>query len=99
MFEYKKFKVSSGDEKVKVAKGILKKLIEIADSEPYWKVVEGTLGLKEREAKEVLLFLESIGELTIRRAKNGRRLYVLTLRERKENPQTLDKWLKVSKTV
>ncbi|ASJ17169.1 hypothetical protein A3L04_08855 [Thermococcus chitonophagus] len=99
MLEYKKFKVAHGDEKVKIAKEILKRLIELAHAEPYWEVVERTLGLREGEAKGVLIFLENMGELKIRRAKNGRKLYVLTLRERRKNPQTLDMWLKVSKIV
>ena len=96
MLEYKKFKISSGEEKIELARRILKKLIELVDSEPYWEAVEKNVGLKEKEAKEVLLFLERVGELKIRRAKNGRRLYVLTLRDRKENPQTLEKWVKIS---
>ncbi|WP_048146769.1 hypothetical protein [Pyrococcus abyssi] len=93
--EYKKFKVSSKEEKLTIAKRILKELIKLSESEPYWEEVDRKLGIKEGEAKEVLLFLEDAGEIRIRRAKNGRRLYVLTLRALKENPVTLDRWIKL----
>ncbi|AFK22461.1 hypothetical protein Py04_0869 [Pyrococcus sp. ST04] len=94
---YKKFKVTSGEEKIRAATLILKELTKLAGNEPYWDAVKENLGLKENEAKEVLLFLEEVGKLKIKRARNGRRLFVLTLKERKENPQTLDKWIKINR--
>lgn len=78
--EYRRFKTSTGSVKASIAKSILKELIKFSGEEPYWERVEGELKIKEYEAKEVLLFLESIGEIKIRRSKNGRRLYVLTLK-------------------
>ncbi|AEC52459.1 hypothetical protein PNA2_1544 [Pyrococcus sp. NA2] len=93
--EYKKFKVSSGERKISAAREILNELIKLAGEGHYWEIVEKELGIKEGEAKEVLLFLEEMGEIRIRKAKNGRRLYVLTLKLLKRNPVTLDRWVNI----
>lgn len=59
----------------------------------FWDGV-AALGLRERDVKALLSFLEERGKLRIRRGRDGRRLYVLTLRELRKSPVKLDEWLR-----
>ncbi|AEH24627.1 hypothetical protein [Pyrococcus yayanosii] len=89
----KLFKMTRGEEKIKVGRKILRELAKFSYEEPFWKAVTEKLGISERDVKDIMLFLEDAGVLRIRKSRDGRRLYVLTLRELREHPVTLDKWL------
>ena len=54
-------------------------------------------GIGEKDIKDALRFLEERGEVRIKRSVDGRRLYVSTLKDIRENPVRLDRWLPISK--
>ncbi|RLF78510.1 hypothetical protein DRN34_01930 [Thermococci archaeon] len=92
--EIKKFKLSRGDKKIKVAWSIIKKIAKYSHAEPYWDFLKENFGIREKDIKEIMRFLEESGELEIHRSVDGKRLYVSTLKDIKENPVKLDRWLK-----
>ncbi|USS40540.1 hypothetical protein NF865_09620 [Thermococcus aggregans] len=92
--EIKKFKLSRGNEKIKIAWSIIRKAAKYAHVEPYWDFLKENFGIKEKDIKEIMRFLEENGELEIHRSVDGKRLYVSTLKDIKENPVRLDRWLR-----
>jgi len=93
---YRHYRLARGEEKVELARKILFELAKHFNKEPFWEEVK-RLGLRPDKVKEVMLFLEERGELEIRRSSDGKRLWVLTLRNIKRNPVKLDRWLSTSK--
>lgn len=81
-----------GRGKVQKAWETVRKASAYAFSGSFWESAKKA-GLKEREIKNALILLEGAGEITIKRSRDGRRLYVLTLRELKKNPVRLDRWI------
>ncbi len=59
----------------------------------FWGCLKARTGIREDRIKEVMLYLEEIGELKIMRSIDGRRLYVSTLRGVRRAPVKLDEWL------
>lgn len=92
--EIKKFKVVKGNEKIKIAWKVIRSAAKYSNREPFWEFLREQFGIKDREIKEIMLFLEEAGELEIKRSQDGKRLYVSTLKDIKENPIKLDQWLK-----
>ena len=72
---------------------LVKEAAKYSHREPYWELMRKRFGIRERDIKDALRFLEAQGELRIRRSIDGRRLYVLTLRDIRKNPVRLDRWL------
>jgi len=91
----KRFKVARNGERVTLAWQLVRELAKFSREEPFWEFVRG-LGLKPETAKEAMLFLEERGELDIKRSRDGKRLWVSTLRDIRENPIKLDRWLKLT---
>ncbi|NJE07916.1 hypothetical protein E3E31_05170 [Thermococcus sp. M39] len=92
--EIKKFKVARGNEKIKTAWRIIRNTAKYSNREPFWEFLQEQFGIRDREIKEIMLFLEETNELKIKRSQDGKRLYVSTLKDIKENPVKLDQWLK-----
>ncbi|WP_324736160.1 hypothetical protein VFC49_03305 [Thermococcus sp. SY098] len=92
--EIKKFRVVRGYEKIKIAWKVIRGAAKYSNKEPFWEFLRKEFGIKDREIKEIMLFLEEVGELEIKRSQDGKRLYVSTLKDIKENPVKLDQWLK-----
>ncbi|WP_457742907.1 hypothetical protein [Thermococcus sp.] len=88
---YARFRVEK-NRKLEFAREIVRELARHSWKEPFWKTVR-KLGLREEHVKEVMLFLEENGEIEIRRSSDGKRLWVLTLRDIRRNPVKLDRWL------
>ena len=86
------FRVGSGEEKKKLAWELVRELAERSSEGRFWETVR-ELGLRPDHVKEVMLFLEENGEIGIRRSSDGKRLWVLTLRDIRRNPVKLDRWL------
>ena len=89
---WRRYRLARGKEKLKLAHELVKELARHSNKEPFWGEVR-KLGLKPDRVKRVMLFLEENGELEIKRSVDGRRLWVLTLRDIKRNPVRLDRWL------
>jgi len=89
---FKAYLAARGNEKVELAHRLA---IELAGytADRFWDRVAAA-GLRERDVKGLLSFLDGRGKLRIRRGRDGRRLYVLTLRELRKNPVKLDEWLR-----
>ncbi len=92
----KRFRVSSGKKKVDVAWKIVREAARYARYEPYWRFLKENFNVQARDVKEAILFLEEHGEIEIKRAVDGRHLYVSTLKDIRENPVKLDRWLKLT---
>lgn len=62
---------------------------------PIWETIRKSTGLKEHEMKEILNYLEEKGEIEIKRAKDGKKLYASTIRsmKRKSKEIPLDMWI------
>ncbi len=90
------FKIAKGREKRKLAWKVVKEAARYSRTEPYWDFLKKNFDVRERDIKEAMLFLEEIGELEIMRSLDGRRLYVSTLKDIRENPVKLDRWLKLT---
>ncbi|WP_010477109.1 hypothetical protein [Thermococcus zilligii] len=80
------------DTKIKRAWRIVREASMYSLSGNFWEEVKKA-GLNEDEIKNALVLLEEAGEIRIRRGQDGRKLYVLTLRDIRRNPIKLDKWL------
>ncbi|WP_297074344.1 hypothetical protein [Thermococcus sp.] len=89
---YKRFRIEKNGEKDKLANHLIREVAKLSYKEPFWETVK-KLGLKPEAVKEAMLYLEEMGEIEIKRASDGRRLWVLTLRDIKRNPVRLDRWL------
>jgi len=90
------FRVEKGQKKLQIARDIVQELARHSHREPFWETVR-ELGLRPDHVKEVMLFLEENGEIKIRRSSDGKRLWVLTLRDIRRNPIRLDRWLALKK--
>ncbi|WP_099211611.1 hypothetical protein [Thermococcus henrietii] len=93
---YRRYRLAKGDEKRKLARELVMKLSRYSHREPFWDEVR-KLNLKPEKVKEVMLFLEENGEIEIRRSSDGKRLWILTLRDIRRNPVKLDRWLALKK--
>ncbi|ASJ00212.1 hypothetical protein [Thermococcus gorgonarius] len=80
------------DVKIKRSWKIVREASRYSLSGNFWEEVKRA-SLKEKEIKNALVLLEEAGEIRIKRAKDGRKLYVLTLRDIRRNPVKLDRWL------
>ena len=92
---YALFRVEK-ERKLELAREIVRELARYSREEPFWEAIR-KLGLKPEHVKEVMLFLEENGEIEIRRSSDGKRLWVLTLRDIRRNPVKLDRWLALKK--
>ena len=92
--EIKRFKVAKGNEKTRIAWRVIRSAARYSNREPFWEFLRDQFGIKDREIKEIMLFLEEANELKIKRSHDGKRLYVSTLKDIKENPIKLDQWLR-----
>jgi len=93
---YRSYRLAKGDKKRELAKKLVMELAKYSHKEPFWETVR-ELGLRPDHVKEVMLFLEENGEIEIRRSSDGKRLWVLTLRDIRHNPVKLDRWLALKK--
>ncbi|MBP1911003.1 hypothetical protein [Thermococcus stetteri] len=93
----KKFKVARGNERREVAWALVREAARFSTREPYWEFLRSEFGVNPNHIKDAMIFLEEIGELEIKRSADGRRLWVMTLRDIKRNPVKLDRWLLISK--
>ncbi|WP_297512738.1 hypothetical protein [Thermococcus sp.] len=93
---YRSYRLAKGDKKRELAKKLVMELARHSHREPFWETVR-ELGLRPDHVKEVMLFLEENGEIEIRRSSDGKRLWVLTLRDIRRNPIRLDRWLALKK--
>ncbi|HDZ35969.1 MAG TPA: hypothetical protein ENH81_03520 [Thermococcus sp.] len=89
----KLYRVAKGDEKVERAWELVREAARYSNHEPYWEFLKKSFDVYAEDIKEALRFLEEKGELQIKRSTDGRRLYVSTLKDIKENPVRLDRWL------
>ncbi len=90
------FKISKGKNRKKLAWKVVKEAARYSRIEPYWDFLKRNFDVKEKDIKEAMLFLEEEGELEIIRSLDGKRLYVSTLKDIRENPIKLDRWLKLT---
>lgn len=90
----KRFKLARGDDRVKHAWEVVKVASRHSLKEPFWRTIRETFGVREKDVKEIMRFLEEKKELRILRSSDGKRLYVSTLRKIRKAPKTLDEWLK-----
>ena len=93
----KLYRVAKDEEKVKRAWRLVREAARYAEGEPYWKFLKENFEVRADEIKDALRFLEESGELQIKRSIDGRRLYVSTLKDIRENPVRLDRWLSISR--
>lgn len=93
----KLYRVSREGGRLEVAWKLVKEAAKYSHREPYWKFMRKRFGIGEKDIKDALRFLEERGEVRIKRSVDGRRLYVLTLKDIRENPVRLDRWLSISK--
>ncbi len=92
----KHFKIAKGKDKKRLEWKVVKEAARYSRIEPYWDFLKENFNVQARDVKEALLFLEEEGELEIMRSRDGRRLYVSTLKDIRENPVKLDRWLKLT---
>ena len=88
-------KLAKGRDKERLAWRIIRMVAFTPCREPFWECVKRETGLSEKKVKEIMDYLEKAGELTIIRSKDGRHLYVSTLRRIRRSPVNLDRWIKV----
>jgi len=88
----KAYRVARGERRIQMAWAIVKKASRYADREPFWETLKSS-GIRPDLIRDAMRFLESAGELRIKRSIDGRRLYVSTLKDIRRNPLKLDRWL------
>lgn len=93
----KLYRVAKGEEKVKRAWRLIREAARYAEGEPYWDFLKNAFDVRADDVKDALRFLEETGEVRIKRSVDGRRLYVSTLKDIRENPVRLDRWLSISR--
>ncbi|WP_297421689.1 hypothetical protein [Thermococcus sp.] len=93
----KLYRVSHGSEKARIAWKLIKEAAKHSNHEPYWDFLKEAFGVKMEEVKDALRFLEEMRELQVKRSVDGKRLYVSTLKDIRENPVRLDRWLSISR--
>ena len=89
----KKYKASHGRERISAAWELIREAAKYSRREPYWEFLRREFGVKPEEIKDAMKFLEEEGELEIHRSVDGRHLWVSTLKDIRENPVRLDRWL------
>ncbi|ASJ13699.1 hypothetical protein [Thermococcus radiotolerans] len=89
----KLYRVARGDEKVERAWKLVREAARYSNREPYWDFLKRNFDVRAEDVKDALRFLEEKGELQIKRSVDGKRLYVSTLKDIRENPVRLDRWL------
>jgi hypothetical protein len=89
----KLYRVARDGEKLERAWKLVHEAARYSHNEPYWEFLKDTFGVRAEEIKDALRFLEEKGELEIKRSIDGKRLYVSTLKDIRENPVRLDRWL------
>ncbi|MCD6372512.1 MAG: hypothetical protein J7L37_03035 [Thermococcus sp.] len=89
----KHYRVAKGEEKVEWAWKLVREAARHSNHEPYWEFIKKSFDVRAEDVKEALRFIEERGELQIKRSIDGRRLYVSTLKNIRENPVSLDRWL------
>lgn len=92
----KLYKVSKGGEKIRNAWALVREAAKYSHNEPYWDFLRETFDVRAEEIKDAMCFLEESGELKIKRSVDGKRLYVSTLKDIKENPVRLNRWLRLT---
>ncbi|NPA47987.1 MAG: hypothetical protein GXO14_05030 [Thermococci archaeon] len=93
------FRIASGGKKAAVAWRIVRRVASYSRScrGSFWECVRERTGVSEVRIKEAMDYLEKIGKLRIRRSRDGRHLYVLTLAILGRNPTSLDRWIAVKR--
>ncbi|NJE62418.1 hypothetical protein [Thermococcus sp. 21S7] len=89
----KLYRVARGDEKVGLAWKLVREAARYSIHEPYWEFLKKSFDVRAEDIKDALRFLEEHGEVQIKRSIDGKRLYVSTLKDIRENPVRLDRWL------
>jgi len=89
----KSYRTSRGQEKINSAWRLVRAVAIYSRKEPYWEFLKKEFGVRAEDVKDALRFLEEKGELQIKRSIDGKRLYVSTLKDIRENPVRLDRWL------
>ncbi|WP_457751574.1 hypothetical protein [Thermococcus sp.] len=89
----KKYKASHGRERVAAAWELIREAARYSRHEPYWEFLRMEFSVKPEEIKDAMKFLEEEGELEVHRSVDGRHLWVSTLKDIRENPVRLDRWL------
>ncbi|NJE10734.1 hypothetical protein [Thermococcus sp. MAR1] len=92
----KLYRVARGDEKVERAWKLVREAARYSNREPYWEFLKQNFDVRAEDVKDALRFLEEKGELQIKRSIDGKRLYVSTLKDIRENPVRLDRWLRLT---
>jgi translation elongation factor P/translation initiation factor 5A len=92
----KLYQVVRGDEKVERAWKLVREAARYSNREPYWEFLKRNFDVRAEDIKDALRFLEENGELQIKRSIDGKRLYVSTLKDIRENPVRLDRWLRLT---
>lgn len=90
----KAYRASHGEEKLEAAWGLVREAARYSRQEPYWDFLKREFGVKPEEIKDALRFLEEHGEIEVHRSVDGRHLWVSTLKDIRENPVRLDRWLR-----
>ncbi len=93
----KLYRVAKGKEKVGRAWRLVREAARYAEGEPYWDFLRETFDVRAEDVKDALCFLEETEEVRIKRSVDGRRLYVSTLKDIREKPVRLDRWLSISR--
>jgi len=90
----KRFRLARDDEeRVRLAWQLVRELARYSREEPFWDSIREMFGLRAETVKEIMFFLEERGKLDIKRSVDGKRLWISTLKDIKENPVRLDRWL------
>jgi|GEM_PF-728410 len=92
----KRYRTARGEEKVRAAWELIRAAARYSRHEPYWEFLKGEFGVRPEEIKEALRFLEEEGEIEVHRSVDGRHLWVSTLKDIRENPVRLDRWLRLT---
>ncbi|AFL95829.1 hypothetical protein CL1_1632 [Thermococcus cleftensis] len=90
----KLYRVAKGEEKVARAWELVREAVRYSSREPYWEFLRRSFDVRAEDIKDALRFLEEAGEVQIKRSVDGKRLYVSTLKDIRENPVRLDRWLR-----
>ncbi|NJE04864.1 hypothetical protein E3E36_01590 [Thermococcus sp. M36] len=89
----KLYRVAKGRDKVERAWKLVREAARYSHHEPYWEFLKKNFDVRAEDIKDALRFLEENGEVQIKRSIDGKRLYVSTLKDIRENPVRLDRWL------
>ncbi len=92
----KLYRVSKGRDKVERAWELVREAAKYSNREPYWEFLKKNFDVRPEDIKEALRYLEEHGEVQIKRSIDGKRLYVSTLKDIRENPVKLDRWLRLT---